>query len=147
MERYIALEQAVERLRQLGAVVKTTSHEWLERSFGDFAQLTETALSATAAGAASGDAIIAALVAEKDALHDLREIDLAGCQISDGAVLELGVFPGLRTLNLANTPITAAALDVVEDLPQLETLGLDGTQVGWWANRRVQSRLRRRAKE
>src|SRR5262245_34604998 len=43
MNHYIALEKAMDRLEALGAVLTTSAPNWLAQSFGDFAQLAETA--------------------------------------------------------------------------------------------------------
>jgi hypothetical protein len=145
MDRYIALEKVIDRLRKLGAEVTTTSYEWMEQSYGDFAQLTETAVCVRAPGAANGDEIVAALVAERDPLRELREVELPGAKVSDDAVLSLSGFTMLRRLDLSGTPITERALDVVDDLPALETFEVDDTQLGWWKKHRLASRLRRRA--
>lgn len=144
-ERYIALQEALERLARVGATVETTSRDWLKDSFGDFAQLTETVTLVRAVDAANGDAIIAALLDEHAALRELTAIELPGCQVSDDAVLRLSAFELLKRLDLSRTPISNRALDVVEAIPMLQTLALEETSVGWLARRRVQSVLRRRA--
>jgi hypothetical protein len=145
MERYIALEKAINRLRQLGAEVTTDSYDWMQQSFGDFAQLTESPLCVRAAGAANGDELIAAMVADHGPLHELREIELPGAKVSDDAVLTLRVFTMLRRLDLSGTDITERALEIVDDLPALEAFEVDDTQLGWWKKHRLASKLRHRA--
>lgn len=145
MNRYIALESAATRLRELGAEVVTSAPGWLEQSFGDFAQLAETAVRVRAMDAANGNAIVSAMVDEYAALRELEVIELPGCQVSDDAVLTLAVFQQLTKLNLARTPITNRAVDVADNLPNLLWLGLDGTNVSWWTRHRVEKRLRKRA--
>jgi hypothetical protein len=145
MERYVALEAAAARLRALGASVATVMPRWLEQSFGDFAQLTETPVLVRAIDAPNGDAIIAALVADSVALRELETIELTGSKISDEAVLSLSVFQYLKRLNLARTPVTRVVLELSDTIPTLQSLALDGTNVGWWSRRRAASELRRRA--
>jgi hypothetical protein len=145
MDRYVALERAIARLHQLGAEVTTDAFEWMTQSFGEFAQLTETALRVRAVDAADGDELIAALVEERGPLRELREIELPGATLSDDAVLSLKVFPMLRRLDLSRTKITDRALAVVDQLPALEELNVEGTSLGWWAKRRLTAELRRRA--
>jgi hypothetical protein len=144
MERYVALERAIDRLRRLGAQVMTRAPEWLAQSFGDFAQLTETAGQFRAPGAVNGDELIAALVEEHKPLRELREIEMPGAHVSDDAVLSLGVFSMLAHLDLSDSPITSRALKLVDRLEALESFHVDGTSIGWWARRRLQARLRRR---
>jgi hypothetical protein len=144
MSRYVALENAVVRLQKLGAEVVTLAPEWLENSFGEFAQLTETAFLVRAIDAPNGDEIIEAMVDEYASLRELEEIELPGCRVTDETVLALRAFQQLKRLNLARTPVTRRCLAVAEALPMLESLGLDGSNVGWWNRRLVNHRLRRR---
>lgn len=147
MDRYVALENAAAKLRELGASVATIMPRWLEQSFGDFAQLTETPVLVRALDARNGDQIIAALVADSVALRELETIELTGSQISDDAVLGLGAFQYLKRLNLARTPVTSRVLELIDQLPLLQSLALDGTNVGWWPRTRAAARLRKRATE
>lgn len=144
MEHYLALERANERLRELGARIATAAPEWLAQSFGDFAQLSETATIVRAENAANGDEIIAALVDELAALRELSAIELPGCQVTDDAVLGLAVFKQLKRLDLTRTPVTRRVLSLIQELPALESLYLDGSGVGWWDRRRAARRLSRK---
>jgi hypothetical protein len=146
MSRYVALQEAMEHLRPLGAMVTTSARPWVERSFGDFAQLTETASQIVARDLAQGDRVIDVIVREHVALRELESLDLAGSQVSDDAVLRLGVFQQLKRLNLSRTPITAKALEVVDRIPSLVELDIDETSIGWWAKHRLRSRLAKREK-
>jgi len=145
MEHYVALGEAVTRLEQLGATVTTTSRDWLQESYGDFAQLTATATLVRAVDAPNGDAIIAMMLDEKQALRELAAIELPGCQVSDQAVLRLAEFELLKRLDLSRTPISNDALPVVEAIPTLLTVTVDDTSVGWLARRRLNALLRKRA--
>jgi hypothetical protein len=144
MDHYLAAEKAITRLKDLGASVFTKAAEWLEHSFGDFAQLTESILLIRAVDNANGNAVIRAMVEDFDAIRELAALELPGCGVTDDAVLSLGGFPYLRQLNLTRNPITDRALDVIDALPALETLAIDGTEIGWWSRRRTAARLRRR---
>jgi hypothetical protein len=145
MARYVALEQAIARVSRCGVSVVTLAPAWLQQSYGDFAQLTETPAIARAENATNGDAIIAALVDDHVALRELESLELPGCRVSDNAVLRLATFPMLRRLDLSRTPVTRRVLALVDELPQLESLDLEGSRVGWWLRRRTAARLRRRA--
>jgi hypothetical protein len=144
MDRYLALQRAVDRLRRLGAEVTTNAYDWMEHSFGDFAQLTETVVGVSAIDAPNGDEIIAAMCEEHDALRELREIELSGSTVSDDAVLSLRIFTMLRRLDLSRTQISNRALSIA-DVETLEDLNLDETPIGWWAKRRITACVRRRA--
>ena len=41
MDEYLVVQEVIERIRQFGADVETDSINWLQKSFGDFADLTE----------------------------------------------------------------------------------------------------------
>jgi hypothetical protein len=144
MERYIALEAAASRLQVLGASVITVMPQWLEQSFGDFAQLTETPMLVRAIDAANGDQVIAALVADSVALRELEAIELTGSQVTDAAVLDLGVFQYLKRLHLDRTPVTSRVVELIDQIPTLQVIALEDTNVGWWSRHRAASRLRRR---
>jgi hypothetical protein len=145
MARYAELQRAVERLEQLGASVTTFAPAWLEQSFGDFAQLTETVKTVRLDGPADGDVVIRALVADYHALRELEGLAMPGCRVSDEAVLSLAPFQQLKHLDLSNTPVSAMVLDLIDAIESLESLNLEGTRVGWLAKRGANARLRRRA--
>ena len=147
MEHYVALSGAIEQLQALRATVTTASQDWLKNSLGEFAQLTETAVSVRAEKSSQGEAIIATMLAEYPALRELQAVELPGCTISDASVLKLARFSLLKRLDLSRTPVTNGALDVVDALPALHEIELDGTSTGWWARRRVHSKLKQRAAE
>ena len=147
MERYVAQERAIERLHVFGAVANTRTHEWLQNSFGDFAQLTETIAIIRAVDVPNGDALVGTMVEEYKNLRELRELELPGARLSDEAVLSLGVFSMLKRLDLSRTPITSGALAVVDQLEALEEFNIEGTSIGWWPRTRLQAKLRRRAAE
>ncbi len=144
VSRYVELETAVDRLGKLGATVKLSTPNWLQMSFGDFAQLTETATLVRAENIQHGDQFVATLVGEHHAMRELQAIEMPGCKVSDKAISRLRVFQQLRRLDLSNTPIGNDALAIVDEVPTLDEINLEGTSVGWWAKRRVNSKLRRR---
>jgi hypothetical protein len=144
MGRYAELQQAIGRLRDLGATVATHAPEWLENSFGDFAQLTETVSTVHLVGPADGDALIESLVADQHLLRELESLSMPQCTVSDEAVLGLKLFQQLKHLDLSQTPVTALILDLVDELELLQTLNLEGTNVGWLAKRGAKARLHRR---
>lgn len=141
MARYAELQEAVERLQRLGATVTTHAPEWLEQSYGDFAQLTETATLIRLAKSPNGDAFIRALVADHHALRELEALELPACQLTDDAVLSLAPFQQLKRLDLSHTPVTNQSLAIVDAIESLQELNLDGANVGWWAKRRVNATL------
>jgi hypothetical protein len=147
MARYKAMQDAVDRLRALGAEVTVYMPPWLENSYGDFAQLTETVQSVRLEGPADGDALIASLVADHEHLRELAVLELPGCTIADHSVIQLAYFQQLRRLDLSNTPVTAGVLDLIDAIPALREMELEGTQVGWWAKRRADAKLQSRASE
>ncbi len=54
MEEYLAVQDTIEGIKQFGAQVETTALDWLQKSFGDFAELTESILSICLNDSATG---------------------------------------------------------------------------------------------
>ena len=145
MARYTALQDAITQLERLGAEVTAFAPDWLERSYGDFAQLSEHVTKIRLVDAPNPAPFIDELVQNYPSLRELQTLELPGCRLSDGDVLHLGVFQQLRKLDLSRTPITKQALGVVDAIESLRELNLDDTEVGWWAKRGIASQLARRA--
>lgn len=143
MDSYVLEQQLIVKLETLGAEVTTNAIEWLQRSFGEFAQLTET-ITAIRLANAPAEPLIQALQANAKQLGGLQTLELPGCTLSDADVIHLKPFNQLRHLDLSNTPVGNDALLLVDWLPALETLLTDGTNIGWFANWRVQRQLAQR---
>jgi hypothetical protein len=77
---------------------------------------------------------------------ELRHLDLAGSNVSDTAVRQLGVFRRLEELNLNRTPITWEALHVVQWLPELKMVHVEATGLKWLTRQRLAYQLRRNRK-
>jgi hypothetical protein len=146
MEEYLGVQEIIETLKKFGAEVETNSLDWLQKSFGDFAELTETILGIRLNDSARGEEFIEYLVSQRDKLLELRRLDLAGCAITDAAVRQLSVFRGLQDLNLSRTPITWEALHIVQWLPELEDVHVDGTGLGWLTRHKLAAQLRHKRK-
>lgn len=142
MDEYLAVQEVIERLKRYGADVETKAVDWLQKSFGDFAELSETVEAIRLNGAANGDEVIEYLVIHRPQLMELRRFDLAGSVLSDAAVRQLSVFRRLTELDLSRTPITWEALHVVQWLPELETVRVEGTGLKWLTRRRLAAQLR-----
>lgn len=142
--RYAALQDAIAELERHGAEVTAYAPEWLEQSYGDFAQLTEHVTKIRLVDSPAPAPFIEALVDHYPSLRELATLELPGCQLTDDDVLHLSIFRQLRKLDLSRTPITNRALAVVDSIESLRQLKLDETEIGWWAKRSVASQLRRR---
>jgi hypothetical protein len=146
MDEYLAVEEVIDRLKAFGAQVETDSVDWLEKSFGDFAELSESVISIRLNGAANGDEVLDYLVSQRDKLLELRRLDLSGSVVSDDGVRQLSVFRRLSELNLNRTPITWLSLHIVEWLPELEEVHVEGTGLKWLTRRKLAAQLRRKRK-
>jgi hypothetical protein len=143
MDEYLAVLEVIDRLTRYGAEVETTAVNWLQKSFGDFAELSETVQAIRLNGAANGDEVIEYMVAHHGQLLELRRLDLAGSVVSDAAVRQLSVFRRLAELDLSRTPITWEALHIVDWLPELERVRVEGTGLKWLTRRRLAAQLRK----
>jgi hypothetical protein len=142
MDEYLAVQEVIEELKRYGANVETNSLDWLQKSFGDFAELSESVEAVRLNGAANGDEVIEYMVRHHPQLIELRRLNLAGSTVSDSAVRQLSVFRRLAEIDLSGTPITWEALHVVQWLPELETVRVDGTGLKWLTRRRLAAQLR-----
>ena len=145
MARYTALQETITQLERLGGDVTAFAPDWLERSYGDFAQLSEHVTKIRLVDAPEPGPFIDEMVHNYASLRELQTLELPGCRLTDGDVLHLSVFQQLRKLDLSRTPITKGALAVVDAIESLREVNLDDTSIGWWARRGVASQLSRRA--
>lgn len=146
VEEYLATEAVIRRLKDLGAEVETRAVQWLEKSFGDFSELTETIIGVRLAGAENGDEVLRYIVGQHDHMLELRRLEIPSAVVSDGTVLQLSVFRRLALLDLTNTPVTAKGLEVVHWLPELETIEIEATQTSWWTRRKIKRLVHRKRK-
>ena len=144
MDEYLAVVSLVERLKTLGADVDSSTLDWVRRSFGDFANLTESIVGVRLNDSQKAAELVETMVREQASLPGLKRLSLAGCPVDNLLALELRVFKSLAELDLSRTPITDRALTVAEFLPDLVTLNIEGTQVGWWAGHKIERTLRKR---
>ena len=128
MEDYLAVLSLAERLQALGAEVESDMLDWVRRSFGDFANLTESIVGIRLTDSQNVAELIDTMVREQAALPGLKRLSLAGCPVDNLLALELRVFKSLTHLDLSRTPITDRALTVVDFLPDLMALNVEGTR-------------------
>lgn len=146
MDEYLGVQEVIDELKKFGAEVETDALDWLEKSFGDFAELTEKVLGIRLHNSPNGDAFIEYLVSQREQLLELRRLDLAGCQVTDAHVRQLSVFRRLQELNLDRTPITWESLHIVQWLPELDTVHVEGTGLNWFTRRKLARQLREKQK-
>jgi hypothetical protein len=139
VERYVKQNEVVNEVRRLGGEIEVEQIDWMKRSFGDFALVTEMLRGIRLRGLADGDAFLSYLAEHAAALVYLLRLDVSGSRISDDAVLGLQAIESLQGLDLSGTPISTKALGVVKGLRHLKRLNLAGTSISWW----VRWRLRR----
>jgi hypothetical protein len=147
MDGYLQSRDLIEKLSALGATVETSMIDWLQRSFGDFAELTDSITAIRLENSQQAEAMIDLMIANRAALEKLIRLELPGCTLSDEGALQLAEFQQLHHLNLSGTQITKAALELVEALPALESFEVNDTGVGWWARRKLASQLQQRSEE
>ena len=146
MDQYVAVQEVIERVRALGGEVETNALDWLQKSFGEFAELTEKVLAIRLNNSPQGDEFVEYITSQCTHLLELERLDLAGCKVSDAAIRQLGVFRRLQELDLRRTPITWQALHVIDWLPELHTVHLEGTGLNWFTKHRFASKLRQKQK-
>jgi hypothetical protein len=145
MDAYVELLDVTDSLRKkYSAQIGWDRPQWLDESFGDFAQLIDRVESIRLQDSPVADQFIDDLTDHQGPLKHLQRLELSGSRVSDESVLKLAAFPLLSHLDLGRTPVTSRVTALVNMLPSLQTLELTGTAVGWWSRRRVRAELRRR---
>ena len=147
MDGYLHSRQLIEQLEKLGAKVETNMIDWLQRSFGDFAELTDAITAIRLENSKHAEQMIDVMIANRSALELLTRVELPGCELSDGSALQLATFQQLHHLDLSGTQITKDALVIVEELPALLNFDTTGTNIGWWARKRLTAQLAKRREE
>ena len=147
MDGYLQSRELADKLVSFGAQVETNAVDWLQRSFGDFADLTESITAVRLENSNQAERMLNEMVKNAEALAKLVRLELPGCQVSDQGVLRCEVFQQLQHMDLSGTPVTKTALAIVDRLPNLESLELLGSKVWWWSRRRVAAELQRRREE
>ncbi len=147
IDGYLHSRQVIDQLEKCGATVETSMIDWLQRSFGDFAELTDSITAIRLENSKNAEPMIDVMIANRTALERLIRLELPGCQLSDATALQLATFQQLHHLDLTGTQITKAALELVEALPALESFEVTETNVGWWARRKLTAQMAQRREE
>lgn len=145
VDSYVVMQDVVDVLHRLGAEVTTNALDWLEQSFGEFAQLTETILAVRLEDSEEGDTLIEALVKNPAIMVGMTRLELPGCNVSDASVLKLAKIKNLQQLDLSGTPVTKQCLELIDRLPELREMRLEKTRIGWWYHRKARAALKDRA--
>jgi len=144
MDEYLGVLSLLERLTALGAEVDSSALDWVQRSFGDFANLTESIASVRLHDSKNVAELVDIMIRDRASLPGLKRLSLAGCPVDNLLALELRVFKSLSELDLSRTQITDRALTVVDFLPDLVSLNVEGTSIGWWARHKTERMLQKR---
>lgn len=147
MDGYLHSRQLMDQLEKLGAKVETQMIDWLQRSFGDFAELTDSITAIRLENSKHAEIMIDIMFANGSALELLTRLELPGCELADESALKLPAFQQLRHLDLSKTQITSAALELVDQLPALKSFDVTGSNVGWWARKKLASQMAQRLEE
>lgn len=144
VDRYQRTEQVLERLRELGADATVEAPDWLERSFGEFAQFMETIEGIRLHNSPHGNELIELLLMERPVFDGLRTLSLTGSKVSDAFARRLRVLGSLKHLDLRRTAVSNEVATLAEELQDLETFRLDGTRVSRMRRWLIDRGLRRR---
>jgi hypothetical protein len=145
LDGYLQSRQLIEQLEKYGATVETQMIDWLERSFGDFAELTDAIIGIRLENSPHAEQMVDVMMANQSALERLVKLELPGCLVTDQTAYNLTNFQQLSYLDLSGTQITKKALEILDYLPALKTFNVSNTNVGWWARRKLASQLDLRA--
>ena len=94
----------------VGAEIESSTLDWIKRSFGDFANLTESIVGVRLNDSPNAAELIETMIGEQASLPALKRLSLAGCPVDNLLALDLRVFKSLAELDLSRTLITDRAL-------------------------------------
>jgi hypothetical protein len=144
MDRYIAQQEVEQRLREMGAELEIRYTDWLQKLFGDFAELTASIEAIELVDAPLGNSVVDYIVDRKASLSRLKRLVLVGCGVTVDHALRLSSFPLLSHLDLSRNRLTNRVAQLAASLPNLQTLRVDGSSVGWWGRFQIARTLRKR---
>ncbi|HTI50903.1 MAG TPA: DnaJ domain-containing protein [Planctomycetaceae bacterium] len=140
VEPYLRQLEVIQEVENRGGTVGVEKVDWMERSFGDFAQLAERLREIHLRDSDDGDGFVRFLASQSAHLRFLSSLDLAGSRVTDAGLLPLRQLRGLQRLNLARTKVSTTGLAIIRGLRELEWLNIAGTAVGWWGRWRLKRR-------
>jgi hypothetical protein len=147
MEHFLAIQSLRTSLEKFGAQVTTGSATWKERSFGDFAQLTENITAVTLHQSPHGPEVLVLLGEQAALLTQLQRLELTDSEIEDDVIQLLGRLSYLQTLDLSGNPITSNIEVAIGKLKNLRELKLKRTSVGCFSHWRMQRYVKRQARQ
>ena len=147
MERYAAQEQLEQQLRELGAEVEHQEADWLQRSYGDFAQLTATIETVRLHDSPQGNRVIQLLVDNHTLVGSLKRLELVRCQLTEDAVLSLSCLQLLEQLDLRHNRLNAQVVPLAAAIPNLMEFATEGNSLGLWGRWKLARLLRQRANQ
>ncbi|MFN0054577.1 MAG: DnaJ domain-containing protein [Planctomycetales bacterium] len=142
VEPYLKQQEVIQEVERRHGQVQVERVDWMQRSFGDFATLTERLRHIDLRDAADADEFLEFLTGNSQHLRFLTSLDLAGSQVTDAGLTSIRQLRSLQRLNLARTQVTAAGLKPLEGLSDLQWLNLGGVRIGWWSKWKLASRFR-----
>ena len=144
MDQYLAQQAVEDRLRELGAQFTVQHTDWLQKSFGDFAELTSAIESIEMNDVPSGNEVIELLVRHQASMQRLKHLALIGCGVTMEYAGQLSRFRLLQSLDLRRNKLDRQIVDLVAALPRLVELYVDRSSVGWWTSMQLKRQLRGR---
>jgi hypothetical protein len=132
VEQYTRHLAFVDELEALGCDLAIEAEDWRQRSWGEFAQVTESILAVHANGPEFGDPLAESLDENRQLLESIRLLDFGNSGLADSGLLTLTSLKELLRIDVRNTPVTVEGLSrFCEKLQRLETVHIGGTSIGW----------------
>ena len=144
MAKYLAQEELEDQLVELGAIVKSSHTDWLEKSLGDFAELTTSIEEIELPPGKDGAAVIDLMIREKASLESLRRVVLVDCGLTIDRALQLSNFKQLQQVDLSGNRLGGRIRELVDSLSLLKELNIERASVSWWTRRQIRQQLAKR---
>ena len=124
--------ELVSELKSLGCVLKAETEDWRSRSWGDFAQVTESILEIRASGTEFGDEFAELLSERRELLESIRLIDMSDSRLTDAGLRCLTSLSELLRIDVRQTGVSADGVkQTCSQLKRLEAIHVGQTAVGW----------------
>ena len=145
VDRYVALSELEEKLRGHGAEVEYQQTDWLQKSYGDFAEMTAKVQAISLKDSPAGNEVAQLLVTHHVLVGSLKRLKFLRCELSDDAALSFRCFQLLDYLDLGGNKLSRRVSVLAESIPTLKEFHLEDTAVGMWEKMKLSRVLRKRA--
>jgi hypothetical protein len=132
VEHYTQYLDFVGDLESRGCTLIVEAEDWRQRSWGDFAQVTERILAVHANGPKFNDELAEYLHSNRQFLGSIRLIDISESELTDAGMQRLASLSELIRIDIRNTSVSAEGVrQLCQGLQRIEAVHIGGTSINW----------------